>query len=387
MKRIHIILVLLFLLILLTGCGVTHSEAPRSQPTDTPEPPPITETVANMVGIPQNVSDQWQSNSGRLQISVDAQVQVPDVEAYHTIDTEIRPFTYEEALRIFDAFGTPYTGPRVDYEPEEVGRGMTLTQGDLLVRAGESTVTLLQSQHPNSPYKQLNTTTVQRPGVAKHCRYTYEEAQVIADKAAAIVAPGYVMTGWGRVELYPKDGSDLKDQDYDYNEGYHFCYTPVVDGIPQLHIYADVSEHDNYYKLPYSNRLYVVVTDEGLFHIYWTSAENYGERHECRLLPFEQILTVAEKLLPLTQAEYERDAIKYKEVALIWVDRITLSYCRVKKFDQPDEYELIPVWDFLGCHGRKRDGEETRFISPQVNESLLTLNAINGTVIDRKYGY
>lgn len=384
MKRAFLIHLLLFLLLLLTGCSATPSEAPIAPPTPSPEPPPITETVANMVGIQEHVSAQWQSNSGRLKIIVDAQVQVPDVETYHTIDTEVRPFTYEEALRIFEAFGTPYTGPRVEYEKDDFGISMTLEQGDLLVDAAAGSVTILRSLHPSCPYKELGMTTVQRPGVANNCRYSWEEALSMANNAAAIVAPGYVMTGWGRAELYPKDGSDLKDPDYEYNEGYHFCYTPVIDGIPQPHIYTEATEIDNYGKLPYNNRLHVIVTDSGLFQIYWTGVEAYGERHECRLMPFEQILAVAQKLLPLTQAEHEA---MYEDEARVWVDRIMLSYCRVKKFDQPDEYELIPVWDFMGYTGTEANGKEWHHKGAKVNESLLTINAINGTVVDRNYGY
>lgn len=387
MKRAIFIYLLLFLLILLTGCSATQSEPQISTPTASPEPPLITETVANMAGIEKHVSAQWQSNSGRMKIIVDAQVQVPDVETYHTIDTEVRPFTYEEALRIFEAFGTPYTGPRVDYETESYGISMTLEQGDLRVHAGSGSVTILCSDYPSCPYKQLNNPVVQRPGVANNCRYTYEEALSMANNAAAIVAPGYVMTGWGRDELYPKDYSDLKDSDYEYNEGYHFCYTPVVDDIPQLHIYTEAEEIDNYGKLPYNNRLHVVVTDSGLFQIYWTGVEAYGERHECCLMPFEQILTVAQKLLPLTQAEHEALFKEEKYEPRVWVDRIMLSYCRVKKFDQPDEYELIPVWDFIGHRGTEFNGEERHDDGPKVNDSLLTLNAIDGTVIDRNYGY
>lgn len=386
MKRTFSILVLLFLF-LLAGCTAAQSEAVSPTPTAAP----VTETVANMVGIQKNVSAQWQSNSGRLKICVDAEVVVPDVETYHTIDTVVRPFTYEEALRIFEAFGMSYTGPRVDYETKETAgaweiREMTLDNGSLLVHAGDSSLIILCSENPASPYKQLTTPTVQRQGTANNCRYTYEEALSIADNAAAIVAPGYVMTGWGRDELYPKDYSDLKNKAYEYNEGYHFCYTPVVDGIPQLHFYQDAEEIDGYSKLPLCNRLHIVVTDEGLFHIYWTGVEAYGERHACRLLPFDQILTVAESLLPLTQAEYEK---LYKDTARVWVDRIILSYCRVKKFNQPDQYELIPVWDFMGHRGREVNGKETHYVGVvgNVNESLLTLNAIDGTVIDRSYGY
>lgn len=53
------------------------------------------------------------------------------------------------------------------------------------------------------------------------------------------------------------------------------------------------------------------------------------------------------------------------------VSKITLGYMRVRSMNAPDTYELIPVWDFF-------EGEF---------DSLLTVNAIDGTIIDRDYGY
>ena len=44
---------------------------------------------------------------------------------------------------------------------------------------------------------------------------------------------------------------------------------------------------------------------------------------------------------------------------------------RVRSKNAPDTYELVPVWDFF----------------TDDFESLLTVNAIDGTIIDRNYGY
>ena len=61
---------------------------------------------------------------------------------------------------------------------------------------------------------------------------------------------------------------------------------------------------------------------------------------------------------------------------------------RVMSKDKPDCYEYIPVWDFFGTQQSRKtkDGEVVSdhtwpFIS------YFTVNAIDGTVIDRNYGY
>ena len=49
--------------------------------------------------------------------------------------------------------------------------------------------------------------------------------------------------------------------------------------------------------------------------------------------------------------------------------------------NNPLEYILTPVWDFFGS--RTTDYGEFAY----TDYSLCTINATDGTVIDRKYGY
>lgn len=385
MKRTYLAL-LLTALLLLTGCTAPAPDAPASdaQATGTPVPPVIGETVENMLDAPAAYTAQWTSRNGNIRITVDAAVDVPQVETYYEIDTTVRPFTFEEAQRVFAAFGRPYAGDAAEYVESQYVRTMTVNDGYLTVIASDGAATTLYSTDPTGTYKTLNTTMLQRQGVPKNCRYTYDEALALADAAAQVVATGFTMTGWGVTELYPADDSDLKaGEDYQYNEGYVFCYTPVVEGVPLRHVYADAAEITNYGKLPFSNRLYVTVADDGLFSIRWNGVEDYGDKRVCSLLTFDQIMSVAQDILPLAHVEQEQ---LYGSDARLWVDTITLSYCRVQKRNAPDEYMLIPVWDFIGCRGFVRNGEEVQE-RIAVNETLLTISAIDGTVIDRNYGY
>lgn len=386
MKRM-LMAILLTVMLLLTGCSapVSDNTTATAQATETPVPPVIGETVQNMLDAPATYTAQWTSRNGNIRISVDAAVEVPQVEAFYEIDTTVRAYTFEEIQRVFAAFGRPYAGDAAQYEETQYSRKMTVNDGYLTVVASDGAATTMYNTDPTGTYKTLNNTVLQRPGVPNNCRYSYDEALALADAAVQIVAPGFVMTGWGVTELYPADGSDLKaGETYEYNEGYVFCYTPVIEGVPQLHIYTDTAEANNYGKLPFSNRLYITVTDEGLFNIRWNGVEDYGDKRACALLPFEQIMSVAQDILPLAHVEQEQ---LYGSDARLWVERITLSYCRVQKRNSPDEYMLIPVWDFIGHSGYIRNGEEIHHDQIAVNETLLTISAIDGTVVDRSYGY
>lgn len=385
MKRTGLLL-LLMAMSLLTGCTASAPEAPAAaaQATETPVPPVIEETVANMLDAPATYSAQWTSRNGNIRIMVDAAVEVPQVETFYEIDTAVRPFTFEEVQRVFAAFGRPYTGAAAEYTEGKYSHTMTVSDGCLTVIATDGAATTLYNTDPTGTYKTLNNTILQRQGVPNNCRYAYDEALTMADAAANLVAPGFTMTGWGVTELYPADDSDLAaGEDYQYSEGYVFCYTPVVEGVPLQHVYTDAAEINNYGKLPYSNRLYITVTDDGLFSIRWNGVEDYGDKRVCALLPFEQIMRVAQDILPLAHVEQEQ---LHGSDARLWVDKITLSYCRVQKRNAPDEYMLIPVWDFIGCRGFARNGEEVQQ-RIAVNETLLTINAVDGTVVDRQYGY
>ena len=73
------------------------------------------------------------------------------------------------------------------------------------------------------------------------------------------------------------------------------------------------------------------------------------------------------------------------------ITRICLSYMKVKKKDAPDERYLLPVWDFMGYTYNpdypRSDADLIGTKSWFLYQSLLTVNAIDGSIIDRDAGY
>ena len=59
-------------------------------------------------------------------------------------------------------------------------------------------------------------------------------------------------------------------------------------------------------------------------------------------------------------------------------NNITLGMMRVAKKDSSNEYYYLPVWDFIGHYGESNGGTEMSF---------LTINAIDGSLVDRGLGY
>jgi hypothetical protein len=87
------------------------------------------------------------------------------------------------------------------------------------------------------------------------------------------------------------------------------------------------------------------------------------------------------------------------------IDTAALGYFCTTVKDKPGEYRLIPVWDFSGTETGKSDVEKTLqhfdkkdwdTVRKQIETedqphrsetSLLTMNAIDGSIIDRSVGY
>ena len=67
----------------------------------------------------------------------------------------------------------------------------------------------------------------------------------------------------------------------------------------------------------------------------------------------------------------------------IYIERVELSYFLQPVRNSIDVYRAIPVWDFIGV--RSKNGKEPTRNS--FENTFLTINAIDGSIIDRSLGY
>ena len=106
------------------------------------------------------------------------------------------------------------------------------------------------------------------------------------------------------------------------------------------------------------------------------------------LLPFSDISNIFEEMLLKKQADNfnnEGDTVD------IQVDEVVLSYMRVREKGSL-EGTLIPVWDFFGTKTYKNAAGEVDLVLDRVYdgvlpESMMTINAMDGTIVDRRLGY
>lgn len=208
-------------------------------------PSALAETIRQQVNAPESLQDTFTSNTGRMTIDIKADVIVPDISTLYEIDVTPRLFNDEELSRLVKGFQQTDSQLDADYQVLfGISRLYEYKNAHIhLIASGTedngtwSDVTA-KCVVSDETYLTGYMSVLQRmhEGPAAHCRYTLEEAKAIADQAAAIVAPNYAFSAWGLMELYPRDGSDTRTKDYDYLEGYQFCYTPVLEGIQILYI-------------------------------------------------------------------------------------------------------------------------------------------------------
>ena len=126
----------------------------------------------------------------------------------------------------------------------------------------------------------------------------------------------------------------------------------------------------------------VLVQDGKVTAIQWYNAFAVAEteNENVALLPLEDILDVFKQ--QIFRSIYLDPAEKGKTETheYMTITRIVLSYMMVKKKDASNERYLLPVWDFMGY----TSGPSKEWFSGQ---SLLTINAIDGSIIDRNAGY
>ena len=101
-------------------------------------------------------------------------------------------------------------------------------------------------------------------------------------------------------------------------------------------------------------------------------------------------VTAAEVTQELLDRITNADNMQYENSRVYNIDRIVLGYARIYE-PSTDAHTgiLIPVWDFFGSMTSESEynGETESNTSKDPNESFLTINAVDGSIIDRNLGY
>lgn len=177
--------------------------------------------------------------------------------------------------------------------------------------------------------------------------------------------------------------------DSELDKAYSFIYTRVIDGVPigQTSVYG--SSYDIQGTIPYSlywpfECIELSYDAEGLLNFAWVGPYEISELSDeyVFLLPFSEIQNIFESIILKKNADYADQGLMTE----MTVDKVTLSYMRIWEDSARGDATLIPVWNFFGSYNLIEDSNEKGSLIPE-GMSLLTINAMDGTIVDIERGY
>ena len=181
-----------------------------------------------------------------------------------------------------------------------------------------------------------------------------------------------------------EDASALADNP-EVRKDYQFQFSRVINGIPVTCI-------NPYYGLTYNNEdgydktwpaeiIDVRVDDGGVYGFLWGGAGDTGKvlNKNVEMLGFDSIKELFRKQIFFKRTWSDPEYAGCK----ITVKKVKLGYMRIELKEY--EYVYAPVWDFIG------DWTYTDTANNEpggiYNVSFLTINALDGSVINRNQGY
>ncbi len=131
-------------------------------------------------------------------------------------------------------------------------------------------------------------------------------------------------------------------------------------------------------------RLTIAVDDEGIANLYWTGPLTVTEilTEDTAIKPWSEIEGVFDTMIVIQNVPYTQDSNDLK----IEVSRVSLTLQRIMERDSFTTGLLVPVWNFYGTRSwTEEDGDVVT--SDERYFPLLSINAIDGSVIDVLQGY
>ena len=381
--------------------------------------------VLEQVQAPDHlILDPIVTNTGGTTITIDAEVIVPQVDGLNVYPTASRQITVEDMQTICDFLGIDssdceFRNSETPY-PDSI-REMSSLEASGYYVASDSTFWhgipyggMLRTSLSNPPFEYTNSqyrfaSSPFLPDESMEaCAYSRAEAEELATALAAAIAPELVLEtkgikrgshwleGWSEAEL-KADFDRIKD--IPVPTAYHFTFSRQIDGAPLYSVSWGGIDIEHRPKV-HDEWLSIIISDEGVYSaVYWDPAVvNEPIQTNVELLPFAQIMDIAESILPLKYMSRESLSAKGMPLspqydgreAIYSIDRITLGYMRVLRQDDQNSFLIIPVWDFWGSEQyrlRPAGSDWYDWSDATDSGSLLTINAMNGLVIDRGLGY
>lgn len=218
---------------------------------------------------------------------------------------------------------------------------------------------------------------------------SYEDAKMLADsKIQSLGLEGMGIVDWDYVMFYTGNNGVTADNVKAY--AYQFQYTRTISGFPITYTmnYGGCVEDMESTTVPWGYEVCdIIVSKNGVEQFTLLDPYIIGDvqTENVKLMNFDEIVSIYEEMMEISNSsigEYESKRIYY-------ITRIKLGYTRI--YDPKSDNKsgvLVPVWDFFGgIHAESKDGYISNDNGIDSQQSFMTINAVDGTIIDRGLGY
>lgn len=181
----------------------------------------------------------------------------------------------------------------------------------------------------------------------------------------------------------------------DFSESYILHYTHKINDALVTYQANRVDVTTQYNSYWAQEVIVLVINDDGVNQFTWINPMqiNTVKNSNVELLPFDDIKEIFKNNLAKNISYYYNDsAIIGREIV---IDRIVLGLTKIRQKDSSEQI-LIPTWNFFGHEINKYDkpqpggfilDENNSYTMDAVGQSYLTINAIDGSIIDVNQGY
>ncbi len=171
-------------------------------------------------------------------------------------------------------------------------------------------------------------------------------------------------------------------------KGYRLQYVRMVNNVPVTYTDAESasgSRDDQSFFYWNYERFTFIIDDSGIAELQWAAPCTMQDTvmNSAAMLPFSDIADIFKEKIVTINAWMDVKSLD------MTVSEVRLGLMRVIEQNGTKTGLLIPVWDFFGSETQTvvQDGKEYVDTYKSATRSLLTINAIDGAVIDRQKGY
>ena len=221
-------------------------------------------------------------------------------------------------------------------------------------------------------------------------KITLDEAEHIANDFLNIMGIEDMRLRFAQVGVLNEDGVMEG-----LNECYMLNYTKSYNDYYETYEITCGMRSDGFQHFRSYERMVICINDKGILEFCWTNPISFKEiiKENLELIEFTEIKNIFKQHIKNLYVWNNDVGIKNRTIV---IDRITLGLMRVSQPNNSKEYLLIPVWDFFGREiYQYNENAMTEYVLDDNNQiieekplkSFLTINAIDGTIIDRAKGY